>query len=75
MLAAVISFMRLVIFSILGSTIRIDDYSFVSLVCPCVWAELGIHTGFIIHKAKVENLNRNVPLDNASWNGNVNIDV
>lgn len=45
-----------VLLSVIGSRLEIADYSFVSVVTPLVWAELGVHTGFVIHKAKVENL-------------------
>ena len=63
------------LFSVLGSRIGITDYSFVTIVCPLVWAEIGVHTAFIIHKAKVENLNRHVPLNETSWSGSINVDV
>ena len=59
--------------SILGPFIGIEDYSFVSIVCPLIWAELGVHTGFIIHKAKVENIKKNLPLEDISWNGNIDL--
>ena len=61
------------IFSVLGPFIGIEDYSFVSIVCPLVWVELGVHTGFIIHKAKVENIKKNIPPDSVSWNGNIEL--
>lgn len=61
------------VFSVLGRSIGIDDYSFVSIVCPLVWGELGVHTGFVIHKAKVENIHKNLPLENATIN--INIDI
>jgi len=61
------------VFSVLGGRIGIDDYSFVSIVCPLVWGELGVHTGFVVHKAKVENIHKNLPLENATIN--INIDI
>lgn len=64
------------IFTLLGSRIGIEDYSFVSIVCPLVWAELAIHTGFVIHKAKVENLSKwtgDEIKDNASMNISMDI--
>ena len=61
------------VFSIFGNAIGITDYSFVSIVCPLIWAELGVHTGFIIHKAKVENIKKNIPKDTISWNGNIDL--
>lgn len=59
--------------SILGPFIGVVDYSFVSIVCPLIWAELGVHTGFIIHKAKVENIKKNLPQDMINWNGNIDL--
>ena len=41
-----------------------------------VWAELGVHTGFIIHKAKTENLSKwagKSIVENASMNVNMDI--
>lgn len=61
------------IFSIVGPFIGIEDYSFVSIVCPLVWAELGIHTAFIVHKAKVENIKKHIPPENINWNGNIEL--
>lgn len=61
------------VFSVLGGRIGIDDYSFVSIVCPLVWGELGVHTGFVVTKARIENINKNLPLENATIN--INIDI
>lgn len=47
-----------VILTCFGSKIGIEDYSFVSVVAGLVWGELSIHTGFIIWKAKCENINK-----------------
>ena len=54
--------------------ICITDYSFVSIVCPLVWAELTVHTGFIVWKAKVENLSKYTG-DNAIENASMNINM
>lgn len=55
-----------VILSCFGSRIGIEDYSFISVVCPLVWAEVGIHSGFWIWKNKAENM--------AKWNkDNINM--
>lgn len=62
------------IFSIAGDSIDIQDYSFVSIVCPLVWAELGVHTGFVVHKAKVENLSKWTG-DSVIHNANMNINM
>lgn len=61
------------IFSIFGSRIGIEDYSFVTIVCPLVWTELGVHTGFVVHKAKLENVQKNLPINDISWNGSIDI--
>lgn len=45
-----------VILSIFGGRLGIEDYSFVSVVCPLVWGEVAVHSGFIIWKAKSENI-------------------
>lgn len=50
-----------VILTCLGGLIGIEDYSFVSVVSPLIWAELSIHTGFIIWKAKTENMSKHNP--------------
>lgn len=47
-----------VVLSIMGNTLQIQDYSFVSVVCPLVWTELGIHSAFIIWKSKSENMKK-----------------
>lgn len=35
--------------------LRVTDLSIVSVGVPAAFAELGLHTGFIVWKAKVEN--------------------
>jgi len=62
------------IFTLLGNVIDIQDYSFVSIVCPLVWAELTVHTGFVIWKAKIENLSKFTG-DSAIENANMNINM
>lgn len=64
------------IFTLAGSHMGVEDYSFVSIVCPLVWAELTVHTAFVIHKAKCENLSKFTDgrvVDNA--NMNINMDI
>lgn len=36
----------------------ISDLSIVSVGVPCAFTELGIHTGFIVWKAKTENISK-----------------
>jgi len=62
------------IFSLLGNVIGIQDYSFVHVVCPLVWAEVTVHTGFVVWKAKVENLSKYTG-DSAIENANMNINM
>ena len=50
-----------VILSIFGGKLGIEDYSFVSIVTPLIWAEQGIHTAFVIWKAKAENMQKHNP--------------
>lgn len=52
-----------VVLTCLGQRIGIDDYSFVSVVCPLIWAELSIHSAFVIRKAWLENLNKHNLVD------------
>ena len=44
-----------IILTILSGYLNITDLSIVSIGIPTVFAELSVHTGFIIWKAKVEN--------------------
>ena len=41
--------------SVFSAFYTISDLSVVSVGIPSAFAELGIHTGFIVWKAKVEN--------------------
>lgn len=58
-----------VFLSCIGGKIGIEDYSFVSVVCPLVWAELGVHTAFILRKAWLENLNKHGLVDKENIGG------
>lgn len=44
-----------VLLTALSGILGITDMSALSAIPPCAYAELGIHTGFIIWKAKTEN--------------------
>ena len=44
-----------IILTVLSGYLNITDLSIVSIGIPTVFAELSVHTGFIIWKAKVEN--------------------
>lgn len=41
--------------TVLSGILEIADMSAISSAIPCAFAELGIHTGFIVWKSKVEN--------------------
>ena len=42
----------------LSGRLGITDLSLVSVGIPAVFAELGVHTGFIVWKAKTENISK-----------------
>lgn len=43
----------------LSGILGITDMSAMAAIPPCAYTELGIHTGFIVWKAKVENCRKN----------------
>ena len=47
-----------IVLTALSGTLGITDLSIVSVGIPAVFAELGVHTGFIVWKAKTENINK-----------------
>lgn len=47
-----------IVITIFSGKLGITDLSLVSVGLPAVFAELGIHTGFIVWKAKTENINK-----------------
>ena len=44
-----------VLITIFSGYLNITDLSIINIGIPTVFAELGVHTGFVIWKAKVEN--------------------
>ena len=42
--------------TVFGDNWGVQDYSLIMCGLPLVFAELGVHTGFIIWKAKSENI-------------------
>lgn len=46
------------VLTIFGDNWGVQDYSIIVYGLPLVWAELGVHTGFVIWKAKAENINK-----------------
>ena len=58
-----------IIITALSGTLGITDLSLVSVGIPAVFTDLGVHTGFIVWKAKTENMQKfggdlNEPLTN-----------
>lgn len=47
-----------IIITIFSGKLGITDLSIVSVGLPAVFAELGIHTGFVVWKAKTENMSK-----------------
>lgn len=47
-----------IIITALSGKLRITDLSLVSVGIPAVFTELGVHTGFIVWKAKTENISK-----------------
>ena len=47
-----------IVLTALSGKLGITDLSLVSVGIPAVFAELGVHTGFIVWKAKTENINK-----------------
>lgn len=46
------------VLTIFSGKLGIMDMSVLSAAVPCAFAELGIHTGFVVWKAKVENVEK-----------------
>lgn len=46
------------ILTIFSGRLGITDMSVLSSAVPCAFAELGIHTGFVVWKAKIENVEK-----------------
>ena len=47
-----------IVITIFSGSLGITDLSIASVGIPAVFAELGIHTGFIVWKAKTENISK-----------------
>ena len=47
-----------IVITIFSGKLGVTDLSLISVGLPAVFAELGIHTGFIIWKAKTENISK-----------------
>lgn len=44
-----------IVLNAVSGSLNVYDLSVISYGLPVVWGELGIHTGFIVWKAKTEN--------------------
>lgn len=47
-----------IVITALSGKLGIQDLSLVSVGIPAVFTELGVHTGFIVWKAKTENISK-----------------
>ena len=47
-----------IVVTLLSGVLNITDLSLVSYGIPTAFAELGVHTGYIVWKAKSENINK-----------------
>ncbi len=47
-----------IVITVFSGYLNITDMSLVSYGIPTVFAELGVHTGYIVWKAKSENINK-----------------
>lgn len=47
-----------IVMTALSGRLGITDLSLVSVGIPAVFTELGVHTGFIVWKAKTENMSK-----------------
>lgn len=57
-----------VILTIVSQITGYTDLQIITVGIPAVFAELSIHTGFVIHKAKVENLAKFNKLEDTNIN-------
>lgn len=65
-----------ILITIFSGYLNITDLSLVSYGIPTVFAELGVHTGYIVWKAKSENINKHpVIVDSPDEPGNLNTQV
>ena len=54
-----------IVITCLSGKLGITDLSLVSYGIPTVFAELGVHTGYIVWKAKSENINKHPVIVNS----------
>ena len=65
-----------IVITLLSGYLNSTDLSLVSYGIPTVFAELGVHTGYIVWKAKSENINKHpVIVDSPDEPGSLNTQV
>ena len=64
-----------IIITIFSGKLGITDLSLVSYGIPTVFAELGVHTGYIVWKAKSENINKHPVIVDDDISSNLNTQV
>lgn len=47
-----------IVLNAVSGSLNVYDLSVITYGLPVVWGELGIHTGFIVWKSKVENFRK-----------------
>ena len=47
-----------IILTVFSATLCISDLSVFNVGIPCAFTEIGVHTGFVIRKAKAENIRK-----------------
>ena len=57
-----------VVLTVISQVTGYTDLQIVSVGIPAAFAELSVHTGFIVHKARVENLAKHNKLEEATVN-------
>lgn len=53
-----------IVITLLSGALGITDLALISYGVPAVFAELGIHSGFVIWKAKAENMSKHKQSEN-----------
>ena len=54
--------------TLFSGILEITDLSAITTAITCAFAELGLHTGFVVWKAKVENMAKHNKLSETSIN-------
>lgn len=46
------------VFNVFSGFLGVNDLAIINYGIPAAWGELGLHTGFVIWKAKAENMSK-----------------